>query len=97
MLEMERKHKEKQVQLAISKQDSSLLNKETASQSTQHVSKRQKKQMNKITLKKIDNDDKDGIDDDQMTDDEQLVHQQKQCLKELRISIEAFIGKQQKQ
>ena len=48
--------------------------------------------MNKITLKKIDNDDKD-MDDDQMTDDEQLVHQQKHCLKELRLSIEAFVGK----
>lgn len=33
------------------------------------------------------------MDDDQMTDDEQLVHSQKQCLKELKLSIDAFIGK----
>lgn len=33
------------------------------------------------------------MDDDQMTDDEQLVHQQKQCLKELKLTIEAFVGK----
>ena len=48
--------------------------------------------MKKITLVKIDQDEQD-IDDDQMTDDEMLLGQQKQCLKELKVSIEAFMGK----